>query len=68
MKKLVSMYQKYMFRPILYKSGTLNLKCLWSKYRRKGISDVSIKALVVVMLEKLRLCGSRAILAGRDER
>ena len=49
-------------------NDTLNLKCLWSKYRRKGISDVSIKALVVVMLEKLRLCGSRAILAGRDER
>ena len=49
-------------------NDTSNLKCLWSKYRRKGTSDVSIKALVVVMLEKLRLCGSRAILAGWDER
>ena len=29
----------------------MNMECLWSKYRRKGISDVSIKALVVVMLK-----------------
>ena len=37
MKKLVSMYQKYMFRPILYKSVTrvsvvAVLMLLWDRY------------------------------------
>ena len=41
MKKLVSMYQKYMFRPILYKSVTrvsvvAVLMLLWDRYVSDG--------------------------------
>ena len=44
MKKLVSMYQKYMFRPILYKSVTrvsvvAVLMLLWDQHRRYGQRD-----------------------------
>lgn len=41
MKKLISMYQKYMFRPILYKSVTrvsvvAVLMLLWDRYVSDG--------------------------------
>ena len=41
MKKLISMYQKYMFRPILYKSvtrvsGVAVLMLLWDRYVSDG--------------------------------
>lgn len=43
----------------------MNLKCLWSKYRRKGTSDVSIKALVVVIDRKQNLREHRLYWVGR---
>ena len=41
MKKLISMYQKYMFRPVLYKSVTrvsvvAVLMLLWDRYVSDG--------------------------------
>ena len=46
MKKLVSMYQKYMFRPILYKSVTrvsvvAVLMLLWDRYVSDGTFTLS---------------------------
>ena len=51
MKKLVSMYQKYMFRPILYKS----------------VTRVSVVAVLMLLFRTPLLAANRDILTGSRE-
>ena len=63
MKKLVSMYQKYMFRPILYKSVTrvsvvAVLMLLWDRYVSDGTFTMwQAPALLLAWVNYLRLDG-----------